>query len=197
MNRITSHRAGSLLLVCGLLFLTACNYTGRPDNAVERRYTWFSYLAGDDLRESCRSHAPPRYRDEYPTNTRSDPEPEYGRQDLEHSRPASGAAMPDPGLRTRIDYRVIMPRTTALPPTVHCHLYVLTAYMCWFGSHCRIPWTTYMCWFWGGAAAPNVNLYVLVLWDWESLRADLPRFAREARNFLQKSVISLIATYMC
>lgn len=62
MNRITSHRAGSLLLVCGFLFLTACNYTGRPDNAVERRYTWFSYLAGDDLRESCRSHAPPRYR---------------------------------------------------------------------------------------------------------------------------------------
>ena len=61
-NRITSHRVGSLLLVCGFLFLTACNYTGRPDNAVERRYTWFSYLAGDDLRESCRSHAPPRYR---------------------------------------------------------------------------------------------------------------------------------------
>ena len=48
--------------------------------------------------------------------------------------------------------------------TVDCHLYVLTVYMCWFGFHYRAPPTVYMCWFRGGAAAPNVNLYVLVLW---------------------------------
>ncbi len=44
------------------VLLGACEYTSRPDSAVERRFTWLSYLAGEDLKESCRSHAPPRYR---------------------------------------------------------------------------------------------------------------------------------------
>lgn len=61
MNK--SWRARSLLLIfCAALMLSACDYEGRPDNAVERRFTWFSYLAGEDLKESCRAHAPPRYR---------------------------------------------------------------------------------------------------------------------------------------
>ncbi len=63
MRKLPPWRAGSLLfLFCGALALSACEYKGRPDNAVERRFTWFSYLAGEDLKESCRSHAPPRYR---------------------------------------------------------------------------------------------------------------------------------------
>lgn len=56
------HRVGSLLLICGAVFLGACEYTSRPDNPVERRFTWLSFLAGEDLKESCRSFAPPRYR---------------------------------------------------------------------------------------------------------------------------------------
>ena len=51
-----------VLLFCAALVLGACEYVERPDNVVERRFTWFSYLAGEDLKESCRSHAPPRYR---------------------------------------------------------------------------------------------------------------------------------------
>jgi len=62
MHKSNFYRAGSLLLVCGVIFLSACDYAGRPDSAVERRFTWLSFLAGEDLRESCRNHAPPRYR---------------------------------------------------------------------------------------------------------------------------------------
>jgi hypothetical protein len=52
----------SLAFLCCAVLLGACDYAGKPDNAVERRFTWFSYLAGEDVRQSCRSHAPPRYR---------------------------------------------------------------------------------------------------------------------------------------
>ena len=56
-------RTGALLgLICCAFVFTACEYSGRPDNAVERRFTWFSYLSAEDIKESCRSHAPPRYR---------------------------------------------------------------------------------------------------------------------------------------
>ena len=51
-----------LLMFCAALVLGACEYAERPENAAERRFTWFSYLASEDLKESCRSHAPPRYR---------------------------------------------------------------------------------------------------------------------------------------
>ena len=51
-----------LLMFCAALVLGACEYVERPENAAERRFTWFSYLVGEDLKESCRSHAPPRYR---------------------------------------------------------------------------------------------------------------------------------------
>ncbi len=62
MSRSKHRWIGSLLLLCGVVFLGACEYTGRPDNAVERRFSWLSFLAGEDLKESCRNHAPPRYR---------------------------------------------------------------------------------------------------------------------------------------
>ena len=52
----------NLLAVCCVVILGACEYTGRPDNALEKRFTWLSFLAGEDLKESCRNHAPPRYR---------------------------------------------------------------------------------------------------------------------------------------
>ncbi|MFP6690562.1 MAG: hypothetical protein VCD31_14795 [Alphaproteobacteria bacterium] len=51
-----------LLMFCAALVLGACEYVERPENAAERRFTWFSYPAGEDLKESCRSHGPPRYR---------------------------------------------------------------------------------------------------------------------------------------
>jgi len=53
---------GLLLLFCAVLVLGACEYVERPENAFERRFTWFSYLSGEDLKESCRTHGPPRYR---------------------------------------------------------------------------------------------------------------------------------------
>ncbi len=63
MNSLTFRRTGFLLgLICSALILGACEYTSRPDNAVERRFTWFSYLSAEDIKESCRSHSPPRYR---------------------------------------------------------------------------------------------------------------------------------------
>ena len=52
----------NLFAVCCVIILGACEYTGRPDNALEKRFTWLSFLAGEDLKESCRNHAPPRYR---------------------------------------------------------------------------------------------------------------------------------------
>jgi len=51
-----------------LLTILACviggctTYTGEPANPVERSLTWFSYLAGDDIRTACRSGGPDRYR---------------------------------------------------------------------------------------------------------------------------------------
>ncbi len=62
MARSIHRWIGSLLLLCGVVILSACEYSGRPDNAFERRFTWLSFLAGEDLKESCRNHAPPRYR---------------------------------------------------------------------------------------------------------------------------------------
>jgi len=63
MNNSWPGRARNLfILCCTALVLSACEYVERPDNVVERRFTWFSYLAGEDLKESCRTHGPPRYR---------------------------------------------------------------------------------------------------------------------------------------
>lgn len=51
------------LLTIAMFGVAACTtYTGEPANPIERSLTWFSYLAGDDIKAACRSGAPDRYR---------------------------------------------------------------------------------------------------------------------------------------
>lgn len=46
-----------------VLGLAACTtYEGSVDNPVERSFSWFSYVAGDDIRAACRAGSPDRYR---------------------------------------------------------------------------------------------------------------------------------------
>ncbi len=55
-----------LLLIVAALGLGACTtfttYRGLPANPVERSLTWFRYLAGDDIRQSCKAGSPDHYR---------------------------------------------------------------------------------------------------------------------------------------
>ena len=44
------------------LGLAACTYRGDIDNPATIKATWFSYLNGDDIRETCVEGAKPRYR---------------------------------------------------------------------------------------------------------------------------------------
>ncbi len=54
------------LSAAALLFaniFAGCTYHGtQQDNPVQRRFTWYSYLNGDDIREDCEADARPRYR---------------------------------------------------------------------------------------------------------------------------------------
>jgi len=51
------------LLGVAVLGLGACTtYRGLPANPVERSLTWFSYLAGDDMRAACKAGGPDHYR---------------------------------------------------------------------------------------------------------------------------------------
>lgn len=60
--RVLSLVATVAALGAGLL-AGACTYTGKPaDNPVERRFTYMSYLAADDLRAVCTAGTPERYR---------------------------------------------------------------------------------------------------------------------------------------
>ena len=47
------------ILIVGLL--SACAYRG-SDNPVARKFSWFSYLDGEDIRAACGPGAPDRYR---------------------------------------------------------------------------------------------------------------------------------------
>jgi len=49
------------VLLC-LLGLVACTYQGHIDQPITIKATWYSYLAGDDIRRSCVPGALPRYR---------------------------------------------------------------------------------------------------------------------------------------
>lgn len=52
-----------LNLVFAVLSVGACTtYGGLPANPIERSLTWFSYLAGDDIRAACRQGGPDHYR---------------------------------------------------------------------------------------------------------------------------------------
>lgn len=56
---------GALIPIAGLLALfglAACTYQGHIDQPVTLKATWYSYLAGDDLRRTCGAGGPPRYR---------------------------------------------------------------------------------------------------------------------------------------
>ena len=48
-------------LLTGML-LAACEYRGDIDSAPTIKFTWFSFLSGDDIRENCGPGAPFRYR---------------------------------------------------------------------------------------------------------------------------------------
>lgn len=51
------------LVVLINLALAGCAYTGEGlNNPLERRFFWFSFVAGDDIRQSCGVGAPDRYR---------------------------------------------------------------------------------------------------------------------------------------
>lgn len=59
-------RASSLATIGACLALgatlAACTYTGDADNPVERRFTYMSYLAADDIRAACGPGSPEQYR---------------------------------------------------------------------------------------------------------------------------------------
>jgi hypothetical protein len=44
------------------LFLSACEYTGGSIDPIGRKFTWFSYVNGDDIRKVCSSLGADRYR---------------------------------------------------------------------------------------------------------------------------------------
>tara|TARA_B100000315_G_scaffold260173_1_gene319706 strand:- start:10502 stop:11230 length:729 start_codon:yes stop_codon:yes gene_type:complete len=45
-----------------LIILSACAYKGGGDHPVIRKFTWFSYIAGDDIRQGCAKTSSERYR---------------------------------------------------------------------------------------------------------------------------------------
>lgn len=49
-------------LSCLLFAVSACAFGGGIDNPVQQKFVWFSYLAGDDIREACAQGGPERYR---------------------------------------------------------------------------------------------------------------------------------------
>lgn len=52
-----------LTLAAAALALAACTtYTGGVTNPVERSLTWFSYVAGDDIRNACRADSRDHFR---------------------------------------------------------------------------------------------------------------------------------------
>lgn len=48
--------------ILSILGLAACTSSGPVDNPIGRNLTWFSYVAGDDIRASCRPGSLDRYR---------------------------------------------------------------------------------------------------------------------------------------
>lgn len=50
------------VMFLGAFLLAACSYRGDIDAAPTIKFTWFSYLNGDDIREACRPGTPFRYR---------------------------------------------------------------------------------------------------------------------------------------
>ncbi|WP_146208785.1 hypothetical protein [Azospirillum sp. TSO22-1] len=64
MTQTTATRAATRLgwTLAGAMLAAGCASSGPTDNPVARRMSWISYVSGDDLRTSCRSDGPERYR---------------------------------------------------------------------------------------------------------------------------------------
>ena len=54
--------ARTMLAAAGLLLSACTTYTGSVANPVERSLTWFSYVAGDDIRKACRDGGRDHFR---------------------------------------------------------------------------------------------------------------------------------------
>ncbi len=51
------------LMTCLLvIFAASCTYKGGVENPVTRKFTWFSYVNGDDIRKACATLGADRYR---------------------------------------------------------------------------------------------------------------------------------------
>jgi hypothetical protein len=57
-----------LFLALAVSGLAGCTYSGGIDNPLARKFTWFSYVAADDLRSKCVPGAPRQYRLVYNAN---------------------------------------------------------------------------------------------------------------------------------
>ena len=57
---LVSRRLSPLLVLA--LVLTGCTYSGEPQDPVTRRFTYFSFLAADDIRAACDDGGAERYR---------------------------------------------------------------------------------------------------------------------------------------
>lgn len=55
-------RGGILAGIAGGLLIAACVYEGGIDTPVTRKFTWFSYVSGDDIRAACQPGSPEKYR---------------------------------------------------------------------------------------------------------------------------------------
>ncbi|NVJ93783.1 MAG: hypothetical protein HWE34_19105 [Methylocystaceae bacterium] len=45
-----------------VIFAASCTYTGTGGNPISRKFTWFSYVNGDDIRKVCADLGADRYR---------------------------------------------------------------------------------------------------------------------------------------
>ena len=62
IERLRSAKGSAFLLAFVVVFCgSGCAYRGH-DDALSQRFTWFSYMNGDDIRAACVPGAPPRYR---------------------------------------------------------------------------------------------------------------------------------------
>jgi len=59
---------GMSLLIAMAVGLSGCMYTGGVGEPMARKYSWFSYAAGDDIKAACTPDAPARYRLVYNAN---------------------------------------------------------------------------------------------------------------------------------
>lgn len=53
---------GTAMFAASAALLGACAYSGAIDDPIQRRFQWFSYLEGGDIRASCKPGAIDRYR---------------------------------------------------------------------------------------------------------------------------------------